>query len=103
MAELVFPPKPRYRISLNSSTFRLRSIAHIGTIISTTAVALGEHLRCSGAALSEAMVLGYEIVGRIDESLTPGRMQRGFHGPVSTGARSASRCTSSTPWNALIR
>lgn len=62
----------------------MRSIAHIGTIISTTAVALGEHLRCSGAALSEAMVLGYEIAGRIDESLTPGRMQRGFHGSVST-------------------
>jgi 2-methylcitrate dehydratase PrpD len=30
------------------------------------------------------MVLGYEVAGRIDESLTPGRMQRGFHGSWST-------------------
>jgi 2-methylcitrate dehydratase PrpD len=30
------------------------------------------------------MVIGYEVAGRIDEALTPGRMQRGFHGSVST-------------------
>jgi 2-methylcitrate dehydratase PrpD len=62
----------------------LRSIAHIGTIVSTTAVALGEHTGRSGRDLLAAMVLGYEVAGRIDESLTPGRMQRGFHGSVST-------------------
>jgi 2-methylcitrate dehydratase PrpD len=62
----------------------LRSIAHIGTIISTTAVALGEQTGRSGLDLLCAMVLGYEVAGRIDESLTPGRMQRGFHGSVST-------------------
>lgn len=62
----------------------LRSIAHIGTIISTTAMAWGEHLRRPGRELLAAMVLGYEVAGRIDESLTPGRMQRGFHGSVST-------------------
>lgn len=62
----------------------LRSIAHIGTIISTTAVALGEHTHSSGRDLLAAMVLGYEVAGRIDESLTPGRMKRGFHGSVST-------------------
>lgn len=62
----------------------LRSIAHIGTIISTTAVALGERTGKSGLDLLAAMVLGYEVAGRIDESLTPGRMQRGFHGSVST-------------------
>jgi 2-methylcitrate dehydratase PrpD len=62
----------------------LRSIAHIGTIISTTAVALGEYTGRSCRDLLCAMVLGYEVAGRIDESLTPGRMQRGFHGSVST-------------------
>ena len=31
-----------------------------------------------------AMIVGYEVAGRIDEALTPGRMQRGFHGSVST-------------------
>ncbi|MBB5214530.1 MmgE/PrpD family protein [Parapusillimonas granuli] len=62
----------------------MRSIAHIGTIVSSTALALGEHAGTGGADLLRAMVLGYEIAGRIDESLTPGRMQRGFHGSVST-------------------
>jgi 2-methylcitrate dehydratase PrpD len=62
----------------------LRSIAHIGTIVSTVSLALAEHLGSSGLEVESAMVLGYEVAGRIDESLTPGRMQRGFHGSVST-------------------
>ncbi|MCW5693690.1 MAG: MmgE/PrpD family protein [Pseudolabrys sp.] len=62
----------------------LRSIAHIGTVVSTTAVALGEKLGASGLDMLAAMVVGYEVAGRIDEALTPGRMQRGFHGSVST-------------------
>jgi len=62
----------------------LRSIAHIGTIASTTAVALGEWTGAKGTEVLATMVLGYEVAGRIDEALTPGRMQRGFHGSVST-------------------
>jgi 2-methylcitrate dehydratase PrpD len=62
----------------------LRSIAHIGTVMTTAAVALGEQLGSSGRDVLAAMILGYEVAGRIDESLTPGRMQRGFHGSVST-------------------
>lgn len=62
----------------------LRSIAHIGTIMSTAAVALGELTQRPGLDLLCAMTLGYEVAGRIDESLTPGRMARGFHGSVST-------------------
>lgn len=72
----------------------LRSIAHIGTIVSTTGLALGEQLERSGREVLDAMVLGYEVAGRIDEALTPGRMQRGFHGSVSTvfgGAVTAGR------------
>ncbi len=72
----------------------LRSIAHIGTIVSTTAVALGERTGAGGSDVLAAMVLGYEVAGRIDEALTPGRMQRGFHGSVSTvfaGAVAAGR------------
>ena len=49
----------------------MRSIAHIGTIVSTTAIAAAEKLGNSGREILEAMVLGYEIAGRIDESLTP--------------------------------
>jgi 2-methylcitrate dehydratase PrpD len=62
----------------------LRSIAHIGTIVSTVSLALGEQRNVSGTEILAAMVVGYEIAGRIDEALTPGRMQRGFHGSVST-------------------
>src|SRR5204863_7563888 len=62
----------------------LRSIAHIGTIVSTTAIAMAERTGASGRDVLAAMVLGYEIAGRIDEALTPGRGERGFHGSIST-------------------
>jgi 2-methylcitrate dehydratase PrpD len=72
----------------------MRSIAHIGTIVSTTAVAAAERIGADGAAVLRAMVLGYEVAGRIDEALTPGRNQRGFHGSVSTifGGAVATAC-----------
>lgn len=72
----------------------LRSIAHIGTIASAVGLAVAERLGRGGEELLAAMVLGYEVAGRIDEALTPGRMQRGFHGSVSTvfaGAVTAAR------------
>ena len=62
----------------------MRSIAHIGTIVSATSIAMAEKRGRSGRDVLGAMVLGYEVAGRIDEALTPGRMQRGFHGSVST-------------------
>jgi len=78
----------------------MRSIAHIGTIVSTISLALGEQLKAGGADILTAMVVGYEIAGRIDEALTPGRMQRGFHGSVSTvfgGTVAAGRLLKLTP------
>ncbi|WP_179283886.1 MmgE/PrpD family protein [Bordetella genomosp. 10] len=62
----------------------MRSIAHIGTIVSSVALAVGEREGSSGRDVLAAMVQGYEVAGRIDESLTPARMQRGFHGSYST-------------------
>src|SRR5205809_331550 len=62
----------------------LRSIAHIGTIVSTCAIAMAERTGAGGRGVLAAMVLGYEIAGRIDEALTPGRGERGFHGSIST-------------------
>lgn len=62
----------------------MRSIAHIGTVVSSVSLAFAQQLRTNGADILAAMVVGYEIAGRIDEALTPGRMQRGFHGSVST-------------------
>jgi 2-methylcitrate dehydratase PrpD len=62
----------------------LRSIAHIGTIVSTCAIAVAERTGACGRDVLGAMVLGYEIAGRVDEALTPGRGERGFHGSIST-------------------
>src|SRR5439155_7976138 len=62
----------------------LRSIAHIGTIVSTTAIAMAERTGAGGRDVRAAMVLGSEIAGRSDEALPPGRGERGFHGSIST-------------------
>ena len=62
----------------------LRSIAHIGTVATAAGVAVAQAEGSAGLDLLAAIVLGYEVAGRIDEVLTPGRMQRGFHGSVST-------------------
>jgi 2-methylcitrate dehydratase PrpD len=62
----------------------LRNIAHIGTIIATTSIAMAERTGASGCDVLAAMVLGYEVAGRIDEALTPGRSERGFHSSIST-------------------
>jgi 2-methylcitrate dehydratase PrpD len=84
------PPRAAARVNAVASDAAasddsdLRSIAHIGTIVSTVSVALGEQRKASGADVLAAMIVGYEVAGRIDEALTPGRMQRGFHGSVST-------------------
>ena len=78
----------------------LRGIAHIGTIVSTTAIAMAERSGASGRDVLAAMVLGYEIAGRIDEALTPGRGERGFHGSISTifgGAVAAGTLIKLTP------
>jgi 2-methylcitrate dehydratase PrpD len=78
----------------------LRSIAHIGTIVSTTALAMAERIGAGGRDVLAAMVLGYEIAGRIDEALTPGRGERGFHGSISTifgGAVAAGTLLKLTP------
>jgi len=39
----------------------MRSIAHIGTIISTTSIAMGEHIGASGNQVLEAMVIDHRL------------------------------------------
>ncbi len=72
----------------------LRNIAHIGTIVSATALALGERMHAPGLDVLAAIVLGYEMAGRIGAAITPGYSDRGFHGSVITvfgGATVAAR------------
>src|SRR5256712_13945996 len=60
----------------------LRSIAHIGTIVSTTTIAMAERTGAGGRDVLAAMVLGYEIAGRIEEAITTGRGACGFPGSI---------------------
>jgi 2-methylcitrate dehydratase PrpD len=62
----------------------LRNIAHIGTIVSATSLAMGERLHARGVEVLAALVLGYEIAGRIGAAITPAYSDRGFHGCVIT-------------------
>ena len=72
----------------------LRNIVHLGTQLTSTTLALGERLNASGKDVLAAMVLGYEVAGRIAESAMPGYRDLGFHGSVlaSFGAAVASGC-----------
>ena len=62
----------------------LRNIAHIGTIVASTALALGDRVGASGREVLAALVIGYEVAGRIGAAITPGYSERGFHGSVVT-------------------
>ena len=75
----------------------LRNIAHIGTTISSTSLAVAERTGATGREVLAAMVLGYEIAGRLGEAITPGFARRGFHACVVTifgGATAAGKLLS---------
>ncbi|MGD9615370.1 MAG: MmgE/PrpD family protein [Alphaproteobacteria bacterium] len=57
----------------------LRNIVHCGTPLTTTALAIAEHNGSSGADVLAAIVLGYELAGRIIDAVPDARV-RGFHG-----------------------
>ena len=84
----------------------LRNVAHIGTCLTATALAVGERAGATGEDALAAMVAGYEAAGRIGEALSAssdlagpagaisGAVGRGFHasaivafGGVVTAAR----------------
>jgi len=57
----------------------LRTIVHCGTPLVATALAAAEHHGGSGAEVLAAIVIGYELAGRIIDGM-PGFRERGFHG-----------------------
>jgi len=57
----------------------LRNIVHCGTPLVATSLAIAEQSGASGADVLGAIVLGYELAGRINDA-TPGLRPRGFHG-----------------------
>src|SRR5437879_2579840 len=58
----------------------LRNVAHTGTTLTSTGLAIGERMGGTGEDLLCAMVTGYEAAGRIGEAL--GGDRQGFHASV---------------------
>ena len=60
----------------------LAAHAHLGTVTSTTAIAMGERQHASGRDVLAAIVVGYEIGNRIGRHIRPAEV--GFHPGVIT-------------------
>ena len=58
----------------------LRNIVHAGTPLTAATLAVAERSGASGEDVLAAIVLGYEVAGRIGEAITPGFRRSGFHG-----------------------
>ncbi len=58
----------------------LRNIVHAGTPLTATSLAIAERGGAGGEEVLTAIVLGYEVAGRIGEAITPGFRRQGFHG-----------------------
>ena len=62
----------------------LRNITHPGTVLAATSLAMAETTGSSGKDVLAAIVLGYEVAGRINGAVVPGLMEKGYHGCVIT-------------------
>src|SRR5579884_2350859 len=66
----------------------LRNVAHTGTCLTSTGLALGERVGATGQELLAAMVAGYEAAGRVGASLgqageaVSGSFGSGFHASI---------------------
>ena len=72
----------------------LRNIVHSGTTACAAALALGEKTGWSGHDVLAAIVLGYEVAGRINAAMIGGLQVKGFHGcivAIFAGAVAAAR------------
>jgi 2-methylcitrate dehydratase PrpD len=60
----------------------LRNIVHAGTTACATSLALAEQTGASGRDVLAAIVLGYEIAGRMNGAMIGGLQKKGFHGSI---------------------
>jgi 2-methylcitrate dehydratase PrpD len=58
----------------------LRNIVHAGTIACAASLALAEKTGASGPDVLAAIVLGYEVAGRMNGAMIGGLQKKGFHG-----------------------
>lgn len=61
------------------------ALAHPGPVVVSAALAIAERDGCSGKALIEAVVAGYEVMGRCGYALSPSQLYRGFHPTSAAG------------------
>jgi 2-methylcitrate dehydratase PrpD len=72
----------------------LRNIVHFGTPLCANALAVAEKTGSSGKEVLAAIVLGYEVGGRINTAMQGGLKTKGFHGCIVAsfaGAAAAAR------------
>ena len=67
----------------------LRNIVHAGTPLTAVSLAMAERLGASGEDVLAAIVIGYEVAGRLSEPMTPGFRNRGFHGCLGAAMAAA--------------
>ncbi len=60
----------------------LRNIVHAGTTACATSLAVAEKTGASGPDVLAAIVLGYEVAGRINGAMIGGLQKKGFHGCI---------------------
>ncbi|MPS29446.1 MAG: hypothetical protein E2576_25545 [Alcaligenaceae bacterium] len=60
----------------------LRNIVHSGTPACAAALAVGQEVGASGADVTEAIILGYEVAGNINTAMMGGLQRKGFHGGI---------------------
>lgn len=60
----------------------LRTIAHLGTQLASTTLALAERSGASGKDVLAAVIPAYELAGRLAASIMPGYRNQGFHGSL---------------------
>ena len=79
----------------------LRNIVHAGTTACATSLAVAEKTGASGQDVLAAIVLGYEVAGRMNGAMLGGGLQKkGFHGCIVAGfagAVAAGRLMTLTP------
>ena len=63
----------------------LRNIVHAGTTACATSLAVAEKTGSSGQDVLAAIVLGYEVAGRINGAMIGGLQKKGFHGCIVAG------------------
>ena len=63
----------------------LRNIVHAGTTACAVSLAVAEKMGSTGADVLAAIVLGYEVAGRMNGAMIGGLQKKGFHGCIVAG------------------